>query len=169
MASYNYVSWYLYKNVILRIYIFFLTLHVTFSCMFLCSMFLSLLFIISHLGWPFMNGHEGQTWPPYFWHYGGTVTSVPLHKKVTFWVCIIIIPRHLCRGIYSFSLSVCIFVCSFIRDSVSFVELLQNFMLMFLKWVISQQPLIRKHSYLDHRYPGGLAFIPWLLPPRSMP
>ena len=25
---------------------------------------------------------------------------------------------------------------------------------------ISRQPLIRKHSYLDHRYPGGPAFIP---------
>ena len=25
---------------------------------------------------------------------------------------------------------------------------------------ISWQPLIRKHSYLDHRYPVGLAFIP---------
>ena len=29
-----------------------------------------------------------------------------------------------------------------------------------LKWSISHQPLIRKHSYLDHRYPGGSAFIP---------
>ena len=29
----------------------------------------------------------------------------------------------------------------------------------------SRQPLIRKHSYLDHRYPGGLAFIPILLTP----
>ena len=28
---------------------------------------------------------------------------------------------------------------------------------------ISHEPLIRKHSYLDHRYPGGSAFIPWLL------
>ena len=34
---------------------------------------------------------------------------------------------------------------------------------------ISHQPLIRKHSYLDHRYPGGLAFIPWILTPGSMP
>ena len=25
---------------------------------------------------------------------------------------------------------------------------------------ISHQPLIRKHSYLDHRYSGGSAFIP---------
>ena len=55
------------------------------------------------------------------------------------------------------------FVCSFIRDSVPFVELLQSFMLKFLKWGISQQPLIRKHSYLDHRYPGGSAFNLYLL------
>ena len=38
----------------------------------------------------------------------------------------------------------------------------------FLKWGISHQPLIRKHSYLDHRYPGGSAFIPWLLTPGSI-
>ena len=29
--------------------------------------------------------------------------------------------------------------------------------------------LIRKHSYLDHRYPGGSAFIPWFLTPGSLP
>ena len=40
---------------------------------------------------------------------------------------------------------------------------------MFLKCGISHQPLIRKHSYLDHRYPGGSAFIPWLLTPGSAP
>ena len=34
---------------------------------------------------------------------------------------------------------------------------------------ISHQPLNRKHSYLDHRYPGGSAFIPWLLTPGSLP
>ena len=39
----------------------------------------------------------------------------------------------------------------------------------FLKWGISHEPLIRKHSYLDHRYPGGSSFIPWLLTPGSMP
>ena len=52
-------------------------------------------------------------------------------------------------------LSVRMFVRSSIRDSVPFVELLQSFTLKFLKWGISHQPLIRKHSYLDHRYPGG--------------
>ena len=66
-------------------------------------------------------------------------------------------PRHLCRGVYSFRLSVCLFV----RDSVPFAELLQSFMLKFLKWGISQQPLIRKHSYLDHRYPGGSVYDSW--------
>ena len=55
---------------------------------------------------------------------------------------------------------VCLLVCSFIRDSVPFLESLQSSMLKFHKWSISQQPLIRKHSYLDHRYPGGSAFIP---------
>ena len=34
---------------------------------------------------------------------------------------------------------------------------------------ISRQPLIRKLSYLDHRYPGGPAFIPYLLTPGLMP
>ena len=33
---------------------------------------------------------------------------------------------------------------------------------------ISRQPLIWKHSYLDHRYPGGSAFIPWLPTPGSV-
>ena len=77
--------------------------------------------------------------------------------------------RHLCRGVYSFRLSVRLYVCSFVRDSVPFVELLQSFTLKFLKWDISRQPLIRKRSYLDHRYPRGSAYIPWLLTPGSMP
>ena len=52
------------------------------------------------------------------------------------------------------------FVCSFVRLFVrSFVlpsvawNLRQSFALKFLKWCISQQLLIRKHSYLDHSYP----------------
>ena len=57
-----------------------------------------------------------------------------------------------------------VFVFPFIRSSVHnfvpFVELLQSFTLKQLEWCISHQPLIRKHSYLDHRYPGGSAFIP---------
>ena len=76
-------------------------------------------------------------------------------------------PRHLCRGVYSFRLSVRPFVCSFVRLFVrSFVlpsvawNLRQSFALKFLKWCISQQLLIRKHSYFDHSYPGWLAFTP---------
>ena len=84
-------------------------------------------------------------------------------------------PRHLCRGVYSFRLSVRPFVCSYVRSFVcsfvrSFVRsfvlpsvawnLCQSFALKFLKLCISQQLLIRKHSYLDHSYPGGLAFTP---------
>ena len=34
---------------------------------------------------------------------------------------------------------------------------------------ISRQPLIRKHSYLDHSYPGGPALIPYILTPGLMP
>ena len=51
------------------------------------------------------------------------------------------------------------FVCSFVLPSVAW-NLRQSFALKFLKWCISQQLLIRKHSYLDHSYPGGLAFTP---------
>ena len=52
---------------------------------------------------------------------------------------------------------VCSFVRSFVLPSVTW-NLRQSFALKFLKWCISQQLLIRKHSYLDHSYPGGLAF-----------
>ena len=74
-------------------------------------------------------------------------------------------PRHLCRGVYSFRLSVCMFVRSFVRSfvlpSVAW-NLRQIFALKFLKWCISQQLLIRKlhiwtivilegwHSLHDH-------------------
>ena len=88
-------------------------------------------------------------------------------------------PQHLCRGVYSFhlfirmfvrSLFIHSFICLFVRSYfVPFVELLQSFTFKQLEWSISRQPLIRKHSYLDHRYPGGSAFIPWLLTQGSMP
>ena len=51
------------------------------------------------------------------------------------------------------------FVRSFVLPSVAW-NLRQSFALKLLKWYISQQLLIRKHSYLDHSYPGGLAFTP---------
>ena len=80
---------------------------------------------------------------------------------------VIIPPVFMPRGTYmcNFHLSDGPFVCSFVSP---FVELLQSFTLKLLKWVISHQPLIRKHSFLDHRYPGGSAFIPWLLTLGSM-
>ena len=84
------------------------------------------------------------------------------------WHFFFLYPQHLCWGVYSFHLSVHPFVCSFVRNFIPFVELLQSFKLKQLKWSISHQPLIRKHSYLDHRYPGGSTFIPWLLTPGSM-
>ena len=49
------------------------------------------------------------------------------------------------------------------------VHCIKIFMFFFFKLDISLQPLIRKHSYLDHRYPGGLALISWLLTAVSMP
>ena len=64
-----------------------------------------------------------------------------------------------CSFIVFFRLS----VRSFVRNFVAFVELLQFYVkatqVEYLKWSISHQPLIRKHSYLDHMYPGGSAFI----------
>ena len=51
------------------------------------------------------------------------------------------------------------FVCSFVLPSVAW-NMRQSFALKFLKWCIFQQLLTRKHSYLDHSYPGGLAFTP---------
>ena len=68
-------------------------------------------------------------------------------------------------GIYAegYIVFVLLFVCSYVRSfvlpSVAW-NLRQSFALKFLKWCISQQLLIRKHSYLDHSYPGGLAFTP---------
>ena len=75
-------------------------------------------------------------------------------------VFVFLYPQHLCRGLYSFHLSVHPFVCSFVCNSVPFVELLQSFTLKQFKSGIPHQPLIRKHSYLDHRYPGASSFIP---------
>ena len=82
-------------------------------------------------------------------------------------------PTFMSRGTVFVFPYVCLYVRSFVhssvRVSVPVVELLQSFTVKFLNWGITHQPIIRKHSYLDHRYPGGLAFIPWLLTPGSMP
>ena len=62
-----------------------------------------------------------------------------------------------------------VFAFPFVRASVTFMEFTAKFFTRvawkFLKWGISHEPLIRKHSYLDHRYSGESAFIPWLLTP----
>ena len=79
-------------------------------------------------------------------------------------------PKHLCRGVYSFRLSVRLFVLSYVRHVRGIYDkVFHRVAGKFLKWGIPHEPLIRKHSYLDHRYPGGSAFIPWLLTPGSMP
>ena len=52
------------------------------------------------------------------------------------------------------------FVRLYVRSFVRSWNLRQSFALKFLKWCISQQLHIRKHSYSDHSYPGGLAFTP---------
>ena len=70
------------------------------------------------------------------------------------------IPPAFMPRVYSFRLSVRPFVRSYVRSFVRSWNLRQSFALKFLKWCISQQLLIRKHSYLDHSYPGGLAFTP---------
>ena len=57
------------------------------------------------------------------------------------------------------------FFCSFVCTSFRRMEFASKF----LKWCISQQLLIRKHTYLDHSYPGGLAVTPWSWTPGSMP
>ena len=85
--------------------------------------------------------------------------------SVFFLLILIIPPAFMPTGIKfsPFRLSVRPFICSYVR---SFVipsrswNLRPSFALKVLKWCISQQLCIRKHSYLDHSYPGGLAFTP---------
>ena len=48
----------------------------------------------------------------------------------------------------------------FICNSGTFVEFMSKFWLKFLKWCIAYDPMIRNLSYLDHRYPIGIALFP---------
>ena len=50
-----------------------------------------------------------------------------LMKSLVYDVLFFILPRHLCRGVYSFRLFVYPFICSLVCTSVLFVELLQSF------------------------------------------
>ena len=78
------------------------------------------------------------------------------HLSKTFIIPPAFMPRGYIVFVFPF---VCSFVRSFVLPSVAW-NLRQSFALKFLKWCISQQLLIRKHSYLDHSYPGGLAVTP---------
>ena len=70
-------------------------------------------------------------------------------------------PAFMPRGIEFFAFP---FVCSFVRLCVRHVRGIYDkgfhrVALKFFKWGISHEPLIRKHSYLDHRYlEGQLSF-----------
>ena len=64
--------------------------------------------------------------------------------------------------------SVRMFIRSFVTLSRTW-NLRQSFACKFLKLGISHEPLIRLHSHLDHRYPGGSAFVPCILTPGSIP
>ena len=79
----------------------------------------------------------------------------------------IIIPPAFMPRVYSFCLSVHPYVCSFV--SGIYDKVFQKVTLKFLKWDLSHETLIRKHSFLDHRYPGGSAFIPWPWPQGPCP
>ena len=85
-------------------------------------------------------------------------------------------PFYYTPGIYAegFIVFAFPFVCLTIRTSVMFVEFTTKFFTelqdSFSSEVyLTNHSLIRKHSYLDHRYPGKSTFIPWLLTPGSMP
>ena len=101
--------------------------------------------------------HAKPTLPLCYKSWLGSVTNYTVNL-------LIIPPAFMPRGI----VFVFQFVHSSVHNFVPFVELLQSFTLKQLEWSVSHQPLIRKHSYLDNRYPGGLAFIPWLLTPGSV-
>ena len=81
------------------------------------------------------------------------------------WDLIVSLPDHYTPGIYAEGYIVFAFpfvllsIRMFVGDYVMFMEFTTKFC-KFLKRDISHEPLIRKHSYLDHRYPGGSAFIP---------
>ena len=60
------------------------------------------------------------------------------------------------------------YVCMLVHSSVTLTKIMSKFCVKVPQMAISQQPLIRKHSYLGHGYLGGSAYIPWILAPGSM-
>ena len=49
------------------------------------------------------------------------------------------------------------------------MEFMSKFLLKFLWWCISHEPMIRNHSYLDHSYHIGFAVFSCVQIPGSMP
>ena len=49
------------------------------------------------------------------------------------------------------------------------MEFTSKFWLKFLYRCISHEPMVRNHSYLDHRYPIGFALFPRVRTPGPMP
>ena len=74
-------------------------------------------------------------------------------------------------GIYAegYLVFVFLFVHLYVRSSVMLTKITSKFCVKVSRMGISQQPLIRKHSYLGHGYLGGSAYISWFLAPGSMP
>ena len=66
---------------------------------------------------------------------------------------------HLTPGIYADGYIVFAFpfVCSLVRNSGMLVEFMLKFLLKFLWWCISHEPMIRNLSYFNYRYFIGFA------------
>ena len=80
---------------------------------------------------------------------------------------LIIPPAFMPTGIQFslFHLSIHMFVSSFVCykfvcNSGMFMEFMSKFLLKFHWWCISHEPMIRNHSYFNHRYPIGFAMFP---------
>ena len=69
--------------------------------------------------------------------------------------CIVIPPAFIV-----FVIPFCPFIYSFVCYSVTLTKMMSKFCVKVSQMGISQQPLIRKHSYLDHGYLGRSAYIP---------
>ena len=79
-------------------------------------------------------------------------------KKLLSFVLAFVGITHYTPGIYAdrYIVFAFPFVCSLVRWFVSSVKM-SKFWLKFLCWCISHELNIRNHSYLDYRYPIGLA------------
>ena len=110
----------------------------------------------------FMSQCTPPTFPPYFClahiFKKACVIEENANYRVTYAQFFLNVGLNYTPGIYADGYIV--FAFPFVHSYVRSWNLRQSFALKFLKWCISQQLLIRKHSYLDHSYPGGLAFSP---------